>query len=68
MQIINGVLGRLGSTLGGYQFEADPSGSGRSIVTEIKKTPSGLVMPTFNRELADLTDQALDLELPEGEA
>lgn len=50
----------------GYQFEPDVSG--RSIVTEMKKTPSGLVMPTFNRELADLTDQALDLELPEGEA
>ncbi|WP_437756752.1 AAA family ATPase [Sorangium sp. So ce1389] len=50
----------------GYQFEADPS-SGRTNVTEMKKTDSGLVMPTFNRELAALTDEAMDLEPPEGE-
>ncbi|XYH99098.1 AAA family ATPase [Sorangium sp. So ce1128] len=50
----------------GYQFEADPS-SGRTNVTEIKKTDSGLVMPTFNRELAALTDEAMDLEPTEGE-
>ncbi|XXT20737.1 AAA family ATPase [Sorangium sp. So ce429] len=50
----------------GYQFEADPS-SGRTSVTEMKKTDSGLVMPTFNRELAALTDEAMDLEPTEGE-
>ncbi len=45
----------------GYQFEADVAG-GPTVVSEMKKTESGLVMPTFNRELADLTDEALDLE------
>ncbi|WP_437307687.1 AAA family ATPase [Sorangium sp. So ce388] len=50
----------------GYQFEADPS-SGRTSVTEMKKTDSGLVMPTFNRELAALTDETMDLEPTEGE-
>lgn len=48
----------------GYQFEPDASGL-RTVVTEMKKTASGLAMPTFNRELAALTDEALDLELPE---
>jgi hypothetical protein len=52
--------------VGGYQFE--PDAAGRSVVTEMKKTPQGLVMPTFNRELAALTDEALDLELPGDEA
>ncbi|WP_437673347.1 AAA family ATPase [Sorangium sp. So ce131] len=51
----------------GYQFEADPSSGGRTAVTEIKKTESGLVMPTFNRELAKLTDEAMDLERLDGE-
>lgn len=51
--------------LGGYQFEADPA-SGHTIVTEMKKTAQGLVMPTFNRELGALTDEAMDLEQPEG--
>ncbi|AUX47143.1 uncharacterized protein SOCE26_086550 [Sorangium cellulosum] len=51
----------------GYQFEADPSSGGRTTVTEIKKTESGLVMPTFNRELAALTDEAMDLERLDGE-
>ncbi|KYG07633.1 hypothetical protein BE21_28325 [Sorangium cellulosum] len=50
----------------GYQFEADPS-SGRTRVTEMEKTESGLVMPTFNRELAALTDEAMDLDPTEGE-
>ncbi|WP_437277009.1 AAA family ATPase [Sorangium sp. So ce375] len=50
----------------GYQFEADPSGR-RTTVTEMQKTASGLVMPTFNRELAALTDEALDFERPDGE-
>ena len=50
----------------GYQFEADAPG-GRTPVTEMKKTASGLVIPTFNRELAELTDEALDLERPDGE-
>jgi hypothetical protein len=47
--------------VGGYQFEVNPS-TGQTDVTEITKTESGLVMPTFNRELAALTDEALDLE------
>ena len=46
--------------VGGYQFELDASGR-RTVVTEMKKTPQGLVMPTFNRELAALTDEILDL-------
>jgi hypothetical protein len=50
--------------VGGYQFEPEPGASGRTVVTEMKKTPQGLVMPTFNQVLADLTDEALDLELP----
>ncbi len=45
----------------GYQFEVDDSGL-RTVVTEMKKTESGLAMPTFNRELAALTDEAMDLE------
>jgi energy-coupling factor transporter ATP-binding protein EcfA2 len=52
--------------VGGYQFEVDDA-SGRTVVAEIEKTSQGLVMPTFNRELADLTDEALDLELPESD-
>jgi hypothetical protein len=52
--------------VGGYQFA--PGLDGRTVVTEIEKTPQGLIMPTFNRELALLADQALDLELPEGGA
>ncbi|WP_437997282.1 AAA family ATPase [Sorangium sp. So ce185] len=50
----------------GYQFEADAPG-GRTTVTEMKKTASGLVIPTFNRELAALTDEAMDLEQPDVE-
>jgi hypothetical protein len=50
--------------VGGYQFELDASGT-RTVVTEMTKTPQGLVMPTFNRELAALTDQAMDLEQTE---
>jgi hypothetical protein len=50
----------------GYQFEAAPSGRS-TLVTEMKKTESGLVMPTFNRELAALTDEAIDLDQSEGE-
>jgi predicted ATPase len=47
--------------VGGYQFEVNET-TGRTDVTEMKKTDSGLVMPTFNRELADLTDEAIDLD------
>jgi hypothetical protein len=49
-----------------YQFEVDPTG-GHTVVSEINKTDSGLIMPTFNRELAALTDEAMDLDRPEGE-
>lgn len=52
--------------VGGYQFEADAAG--RTVVTEMKKMPEGLAMPTFNRELAALTNEVIALDVPEDEA
>jgi hypothetical protein len=43
----------------GYQFT--PEGD-KSVVSELKKTPRGLVMPTFNRELTDLSKETLFLQ------
>ncbi len=38
----------------GYQFTLDETGK-RSTVTELKKTGRGMVMPTFNKELIELS-------------
>ncbi len=43
----------------GYQFVSEGD---RSVVTELERTPQGLVMPTFNREIYDLSRQTLELQ------
>lgn len=43
----------------GYQFTLEGE---KSVVSELKKTPRGLVMPTFNRELTELSKETLFLQ------
>ena len=45
--------------IAGYQFTSEGD---KSIVSELKKTPRGLVMPTFNRELTELSKETLFLQ------
>jgi hypothetical protein len=55
------------SEVAGYQFRIGESG--RSTVTRLEESPSGLAMPTFNEELFALSKQTLDLQRAvEGEA
>ncbi|MBK9265087.1 MAG: ATP-binding protein [Polyangiaceae bacterium] len=44
----------------GYEFKSDDAGT-RTSVVEMKKRPSGLVMPTFNASLASLSDEIFEL-------
>ncbi len=44
----------------GYQFRIGENG--RSTVTKLEESPSGLAMPTFNEELFALSKQTLDLQ------
>jgi hypothetical protein len=48
----------------GYQFEIQ---NGRSVVTGLKETESGLVMPTFNREILALSKEIDFLDRLTGE-
>jgi hypothetical protein len=48
------------SEVAGYQFRNGESG--RSTVTRLEESPSGLAMPTFNEELFALSKQTLDLQ------
>ena len=52
----------------GYQFVREANAGGRTVVRQLKKTPQGLVMPTFNVPLAELTDEAIDLDDTEDDA
>jgi hypothetical protein len=55
------------SEVAGYQFRIGDSG--RSTVTRLEESPSGLAMPTFNEELFALSKQTLDFQRAvEGEA
>jgi hypothetical protein len=45
--------------IAGYQFTSEGD---KSVVSELKKTPRGLVMPTFNRELTELSKETLFLQ------
>lgn len=44
----------------GYEFRI--GGQGRSTVTRLEGSPSGLAIPTFNEELFSLSKEALDLQ------
>lgn len=48
------------SEVAGYQFRIGENG--RSTVTRLEESPSGLAMPTFNEELFALSKQTLDLQ------
>ncbi|EYF08331.1 Hypothetical protein CAP_6092 [Chondromyces apiculatus DSM 436] len=50
----------------GYEFKLDAPG-GRSTVVEMKKTPRGMVMPTFNRALLRLGEEVDLLDQLAGE-
>ena len=45
----------------GYEFKLDSTGEHTDVIP-MKKTPAGLVMPTFNKSLSNLTDEVFALQ------
>ncbi len=45
----------------GYEFKLDATGEHTDVIP-MKKTPAGLVMPTFNKSLSNLTDEVFALQ------